>query len=705
MSSAASNYDFFFKPGSIAVIGASRQPGKVGYDTLKNLIDDNFEGKIYPVNPSAPNILGLKAYKSVMDIEDEVDLALVIVPAELVINIFKELIDKRVKGAVVITAGFKEIGAVGVQRERELAEMCRGKIRVIGPNCLGIIDTNSNMNASFAQAMPFRGEIGFISQSGALVTAILDFAVGRGLGFSKFISMGNKMDLDEAHFLEILGADENTKVIMGYLESVVDGKRFIEVAERVSRKKPIILFKSGVSAEGTRAASSHTGSLSGLDKAYECAFVKSGVLRARSIEDLFDWAEVFASQPLPKGERLAIITNAGGPGIIATDQASEEGLTLASLNSTTVSNLREVLPPAASVYNPIDVLGDADSRRYAQVIELISQAEEVDSEVIILSPQANSQIEETAKIISNYSYTSPKPVIASFMGEDRVATAFSIFKRGRVANISFPDRAVRAMAAMANYSLWKKQDKPKEYRNDVEEEKVREFLRAKAEEGKIKLVDFEVRELLQMCRIPTLPTVLTHTADEAASVAEQMGFPVVMKVYSPEILHKTDVGGVRVGLRTPEEVAKAFEAIMVSVGRFLPQVPILGLTVQKMVEGGKEVIVGFSRDPQFGPLVMFGLGGVYVEVLKDVNFALTPLSRKEIRELVTGIKSFPLLSGVRGEKEKDLDAMYEVIAMVGTLGEKFPEIVEMEINPLMAMDKGEGVWAVDGRLILRGDYG
>jgi acetyl coenzyme A synthetase (ADP forming)-like protein len=702
MSSAAGNYDFFFKPRSIAVIGASRQPGKVGYDTLKNLIDDNFEGKIYPVNPSAPDILGLKAYKSVGEVDDEIDLGLVIVPAEMVINAFRELIDKKVKGAVVITAGFSEIGGVGVQRERDLAEMCQGKIRVIGPNCLGIIDTYSNLNASFAPTMPRQGKIGFMSQSGAMVTAILDFAAGR-VGFSKFISMGNKMDLDETHFLDILGEDDNTRVIIGYLESVVDGKRFLETADRVSRKKPVIIFKAGVSAEGTRAASSHTGSLSGLDRAYECAFTKSGVIRARAIEDLFDWAEVFASQPLPKGKRVAIITNAGGPGIIATDKAVEEKLTLATVNMATAGKLKEVLPPAASVYNPIDVLGDADSRRYQQVIELIAQAEEVDGMVIILSPQANTQIEETAKIISNFAYTSPKTVITSFMGEERVATAFSIFKRGRVANISFPDRAVRAMAIMANHSLWKKQERPEAYYKDIKEDKIKKFLEAKAEELKIKLVDFEARELLDMCRIPTLPTVLTHNADEAANVAEQMGFPVVMKVYSPEILHKTDVGGVRVGLRAPKDVARAFEAIMVSVHRFLPQVTVMGITVQKMVEGGKEVIVGFSRDPQFGPLVMFGLGGVYVEVLKDVNFALTPLSRKEIRELVTGIKSFPLLSGVRGEKEKDLEALYEVIAMVGTLGEKFPEIVEMEINPLMVKDKSEGVWAVDGRLILRGD--
>jgi len=705
MSPAAGNYDFFFKPRSIAVIGASRQPGKVGYDTLKNLIDDNFKGKIYPVNPSAPDILGLKAYKSVIDIEDEIDLALVIVPAELVINTFKELIDKKVKGAVVITAGFKEIGGAGVQREKELADMCRGKIRVIGPNCLGIIDTYSNLNASFAPTMPRQGKIGFMSQSGAMVTAILDFAAGRDIGFSRFISMGNKMDLDETHFLEILGEDDNTRVIMGYLESVVDGPRFLETADRVSRKKPVIIFKSGVSAEGTRAASSHTGSLSGLDRAYECAFAKSGVIRARSIEDLFDWAEVFASQPLPKGKRVVIITNAGGPGIIATDKAAEEKLILASVNKATAGKLKEVLPPAASVYNPIDLLGDADSSRYQQVIALLAGAEEIDGMVIILSPQANTQIEETAKIVSNFSYTSSKTVITSFMGEERMATAFSIFRRGRVANISFPDRAMRAMAIMANHSLWKEQAKPEAYYKDIEEDRIRQFLKAKGEEEKIKLVDFEARELVDMCRIPALPTVLTYTADEAADVAVQMGFPVVMKVYSPEIMHKTDVGGVRVGLRTPEEVAIAFEAIMVSVRRFLPEVPVLGITVQKMVEGGKEVIVGFSRDPQFGPLVMFGLGGVYVEVLKDVNFALTPLSKKEIRELVSGIKSFPLLSGVRGEKEKDLEALYEVIATVGTLGERFPEIVEMEINPLMVMDKGEGVWAVDGRLILRGDKG
>jgi len=307
MSPVVGDYDFFFKPRSIAVIGASRQPGKVGYDTLKNLIDDNFEGKIYPVNPSAPNILGLKAYSSVGEIDDEIDLALVIIPAELVINIFKELIDKKVKGAVVITAGFREIGGVGVQRERELAEICRGKIRVIGPNCLGIIDTCSNLNASFAPTMPRQGKIGFMSQSGAMVTAILDFAAGRDVGFSKFISMGNKMDLDETHFLEILGEDDNTRVIIGYLESVVDGKRFLETADRVSRKKPVIIFKAGVSAEGTRAASSHTGSLSGLDKAYECAFTKTGVIRARWIEDLFDWRRYLLLNRCRKGRESPLL--------------------------------------------------------------------------------------------------------------------------------------------------------------------------------------------------------------------------------------------------------------------------------------------------------------------------------------------------------------------------------------------------------------
>ncbi len=705
MSPAARKCDFFFRPRSIAVIGASQHPGKVGFNTLKNLIDDNFKGRIYPVNPSAQNILGLKTYRSVGDIQDDVDLALVIVPAERVINVFKELIDKRIKGAVVISAGFKEIGGEGAKRERELAEMCRGKIRVIGPNCLGIIDTYSSLNASFAQTMPAQGQIGFISQSGAMVTSILDFAAGRDLGFSKFISMGNKMDLDETHFLEILGDDVNTRLIIGYIESVTDGKRFIDIAEKVSRKKPVILFKSGVSAEGTRAASSHTGSLSGLDRAYECAFQKAGVIRARAVEDLFDWAEVFSSQPLPKGNRLAIVTNAGGPGIIAADKASEEKLRLSSFNPATIGSLKKILPPAASVYNPVDVLGDADDERYRQAIELVIQADEVDGLIVILAPQADSQIEETAKVVSSLSYTSPKSVIASFMGEDRVSAAYSIFKRGKVANIAFPDRAVTAMAVMARYGRWRETKKPEIYTKKIGEERLEKLLKAKTDEHKIKLVDFEARELLKLCDIPTPPTELANTPDEAVSAAEKMGFPVVMKVYSTEILHKTDVGGVRVGLKNAREVARAFEGIMVNVRRFLPQVPISGIAVQKMAEEGKEVIVGFSRDPQFGPLLMFGLGGIYVEVLKDVNFALTPLSMKEIKELVSGIKSFPLLSGVRGEKEKDLDALYEVIAAISTLGEKFPQIMEMEINPLMVKDKGEGVWAIDGRLILRGEQG
>ncbi len=702
MSSAKGCFDFFFNPRNIAVIGASRQPGKVGYDTLKNIIDDNYAGHIYPVNPSTPEILGVKAYRSVLDIPNKIDLAVVVVPADSVLPTFKELINKKVKGAVVITAGFKEIGGVGVYREKALAEMCRGKIRVIGPNCLGIIDTYSNLNASFAHTMPRQGEIGFISQSGAIVTAILDFAAGRNIGFSKFVSMGNKMDLNETHFLEVLSEDDNTKVIVGYLESVEDGKKFIETASKISRIKPIILFKAGVSTEGMRAASSHTGSLSGLDRAYDCAFTKSGVIRARSIEDLFDWAEVFASQPLPQGKRIVIITNAGGPGIIATDKAAEEKLNLANINPAISSRLREILPPAASIYNPIDVLGDSDSRRYAQVMELIAQSDEVDGMIIILAPQASTQIEETAKVVSNFSYTSPKTVITSFMGEERVSAAFSIFRRGKVANIRFPDRAVRAMAVMADHSVWKKQEKPEESRQKLDTDRIKDFLKTKVAEEKIKLVDFEARELLELCRLPILPTVLTHTADEAVNIAEQMGFPVVMKIYSPEVLHKTDVGGVRVGLKSGEEVVKAYDAIMVSVKKFLPQAPVLGIAVQKMVEGGKEVIVGFSRDPQFGPLVMFGLGGVYVEVLKDVNFALTPLHKKEIRELVAGIRSYPLLTGVRGEKEKDLETLYEVIATIGTISEQFPEIVEMEINPMMIMDKGDGVWAVDGRLILRG---
>ena len=703
MNAAAGSFDFFFKPKSIAVIGASRQPGKIGYDALKNLIDDNYPGRIYPVNPNAPDILGLKSYGNIRDIRANIDLALVIVPAERVIETFTDIIAKGVKGAVIITAGFKEIGGDGVQREKELAGMCRGKIRVIGPNCLGVIDTHTNLNASFAQTMPRKGKIGFMSQSGAMVTAILDFAAGRDIGFSKFISMGNKMDLDETHFLEILETDDNTSVIIGYIESVVDGRRFIETAERVSRKKPVILFKSGTSAEGTKAASSHTGSLTGFDRAYECAFAKSGVIRARSIEDLFDWAEAFASQPLPAGRRLAIVTNAGGPGIIATDKAAEEKLAIASLSPATTGRLKELLPPAASVYNPIDLLGDAGSQRYAEVIDLVAKAGEVDALLIILSPQANTQIEETAKVVSSFSYTSPKTILTSFMGADRMATALSIFKRGRVVNIPFPDRAVRALAVMAEHAAWKKQEQSAPYVVDINEAEAGRLLEEKRAAGRIKLADFEARELLETCGIPTLPTSLVYTPEEAADAAAQIGFPVVLKVFSPEILHKSDVGGVRVGLTTPGEVARAFDGIMVSVRRFLPQVPVTGITVQKMVQGGREVIVGFSVDPQFGPLVMFGLGGVYVEVLRDVGFALPPLSAREIRDLVTGIRSFPLLSGVRGEKEKDIDALHRVIAVVATIGERFPEIVEMEINPLMVMDKGEGVWAVDGRLILRGN--
>ncbi|MDZ4247039.1 MAG: acetate--CoA ligase family protein [Dehalococcoidia bacterium] len=694
-------FDLFLNPDSIAVIGASREPGKVGYNTLKNLIEGNFKGPIYPVNPAADSVLGLKSYKSVLDIDGDVGMAVVIIPAKFVVDTFKDLIAKKVKAAVVITAGFKEIGGKGAEREKELSRLCKGKIRVIGPNCLGIIDTYANLNASFAPAMPPRGQIGFMSQSGALVTAILDWAEGKGMGFSKFISMGNKMDLDETHYLRMLGEDDKTRVIIGYIESVEDGETFIKVAREISRKKPIIIFKSGVSTEGIRAASSHTGALAGMDRAYECAFKKSGILRARSLEDLFDWGEVFASQPLPKGKRVAIVTNAGGPGIIATDKASEEGLTLASFNAALVGKLKEILPPAASVYNPVDVLGDATSDRYQKVLELIIQAEEVDGLLIILAPQASTQIEETAKIISDLPRSSQKAIIASFMGEHRVSKAFHILQKAGIASIPFPDRAAGALSKLAHYNLWKMEKLDGAFIREIDKEGIRKLIKSNLDGNKIKIVDYEVRDLLSCCKIPVLPSTLSYTPEEAANYAREIGFPVVMKVYSPEILHKTDVGGVRINIRTPEEASRAFEEIMINVKRYLPQAPVSGITVQKMVEGGKEVITGFSRDPQFGPLLMFGLGGVYVEVLKDVNFALPPLSLREIKELVSGIKSFPLLTGVRGEKEKDLDALYDVIAAVASLGLNFPEIMEMEINPLIVKDRGEGVWAVDGRIILR----
>lgn len=695
--------EHFFKPRSVAIVGASRQPGKVGHDVLKNMISYGYQGHIFPVNPKATEVLGRRAYPDLVSIPGPVDLVVICVPASAVLAVVKECAGKKIDSIVVITAGFKEVGPEGARLERELKNAIhRYGIRMIGPNCVGLIDTASGVNASFAAGMPGKGRIGFFSQSGALCVAILDWALAEDIGFSKFVSLGNKTDISEIEMLLALAEDSETKVILGYLEGINDGLNFMDVAKAVSKKKPIILIKSGTTASGAKAASSHTGALAGSETAFQAAFRQSGVIRANSINDLFNYALAFAYQPLPKGPNIAVITNSGGPGIIAADACDHSNLILASLSKETVDKLREILPPMASFYNPVDIIGDAGADRYRETLAVIQSDDQVQAILVLLTPTARVDVAQTARAISELSKQSSKPVFACFMGKKRVEEGRKILLREGIPHYNYPEDAIAAMNSMYGQRLWV--DEPQRtylcYR--AERDKVWRIFDRLRSENRNQLVEAEAREVIQAYGFKVPASILARTSEEAVAAANRIGYPVVMKIASQQIIHKSDVGGVIVGVKTAKEVGKAFLEITSRARAIVPQTPILGVMVQEMIMNGKEVILGLTKDPQFGTLVMFGLGGIYVEVLRDVSFRVAPLAKEDAHEMVREIKSFPLLRGVRGEPSADMEAIEEALLIMSQLAQDFPEIVEADINPLMAKPRGEGVIVVDVRLTVRG---
>ncbi|MBM2839175.1 MAG: acetyl coenzyme synthetase forming, alpha domain protein [Deltaproteobacteria bacterium] len=690
----------FFNPGSVAVVGASREEGKTGYSIISNVVKYGFQGKIYPVNPKASEIMGLKSYPDLLSIEGAVDLAIIVIPPKFILNTIDECAKKGIKSVIIISAGFKETGGEGRKLESNVVEKARGYgIRLLGPNCLGLIDTNSSLNASFAAGMPPKGNIAFFSQSGALCTAILDWAVGNKVGFSKFVSLGNKADLSELELIQTLADDPETSVILGYLEGVEKGPEFMDVARKAARKKPLIIVKAGGTAAGARAASSHTGTLAGADKAFQAAFDQSGIIRAMSIEDLFDYALSFAGQPLPSDSRLAIITNAGGPGIIAADACERFKVELAELTGDTINKLRESLPPVAGFFNPVDVIGDARADRYDAAVNTVLADPNVNGALVILTPQAMTEADKTAEIVVRASKTG-KPVIASFMGEASIRTANETLRNGGVPNYPYPERGVKAFATMVRYARWLKEPEPLIAAFDVNRDKVREIFASMKTEGRLELGEKEAREVIKAYGFRIPKAMLARTSEESAIVAKGIGFPVVMKIASPDILHKTEVGGVRVGLASEEEVERAFLEITSNASRLMPKALIWGVSIQEMVKKGKEVIVGMSKDHSFGPLLMFGLGGIYVEVLKDVSFRVAPAGKTDIERMISEIRSYPLLKGVRGEPPADTDALVEAIQRLSQLVNDFPEIIEMDINPLVVLPKGEGVIAIDARMTL-----
>jgi acetyl coenzyme A synthetase (ADP forming)-like protein len=693
--------DVFFKPKSIAVVGATRDLKGLGGSVLRNIVNAGYTGPIYPINPKAPEIQGLKAYTSVLEVPEEVGLAVITTPARFVPQVIEECGQKGIKGAIIISAGFREIGPEGRKMEREVGKIAaRHDLRIIGPNVLGVTDSYTPLNATFAALAPGKGATSFMSQSGALMAAILDWSVGEGFGFAKMVSLGNKLDVDEIDLLEAWAEDEDTKVILGYLEGIADGPRFIETAKKVTKLKPVVIIKSGTTAAGSRAISSHTGTLAGSDQAYRAAFKQAGVIRATSVQELFDYAFAFSNQPLPAGDGIAVITNAGGPGIMASDAAERIGMRIAHLSEETTRKLQEALPPQASAHNPVDVLGDALADRYATATEIVLQDPHVHAVVVLLTPQVMTQCADTAKAIAEVSKRHNKPILTSFMGAAEVKDALQILSASGIPNYAFPERAMEALSAMVKQQKWLETPDLPILRFNANKLAVANLFNRYREEGRLTLGETEARQVLTAYGIPIPSSARAATPADAARAAKEIGFPVVMKIASPDILHKSDVGGVMVGLKDEAEVERAYLDMMTKVRSRMPQAEIWGVHIAQMVPKGREVIIGMNRDPQFGPLLMFGLGGIYVEVLKDVSFRIAPIHERSARNMMAEIRAYQLLLGARGEAPADLQAATECILRVSQLVTDFPEILELDINPLVLMPEGNGAVALDARMTL-----
>jgi acetyl coenzyme A synthetase (ADP forming)-like protein len=692
--------DFLLYPKVVAVMGASRTPGKVGYVITANLIQGAFEGTIVPVNPSGGEILGRTVYKTLEEYGKPIDLGVIAVPPAQVKEAGAGCIRAGAKGLIVVTAGFKEVGPEGAKMEEEIVDLCRSHgVRLMGPNCLGLINTRNRMNASFASSMPQPGNISVISQSGALCTAILDWAASRKMGLATLISIGNKADLDETDFLSALAEDAETKVIACYLESIVSGDEFVRVAESVASVKPVVILKAGTTSAGSKAASSHTGALAGTDIAYGAAFKRAGVIRADTFELLFDYATAFAMQPLPNGDRVAIITNAGGPGIMAADAVEQAGMKVASLHPETADQLREKLPPAASVGNPIDVLGDADPERYAAAVEAAQADPSVDAIVVILTPQAMTRPAETARAIAARA-NCEKPLLAAFMGGADVMPGREELVASHLPDYPSPERAVAALKAMVDYAAWRRRPPRIVTRFPVNRRRVQRIITRQLRTGRLYVGEVQAKEILKAYDFHVPEGRLVTSPEEATEVADRIGYPLAMKIVSPDIIHKSDLGGVRLNLNSPQEVADAYELMMLRVRRRAPDALLEGVYLEQMVPKGREVILGMTRDPQFGPMLMFGLGGIFVEVMKDVSFHLAPITAEEAMQMLMGTRSYRLLEGVRSQARVNLAAIVEALQRMSQLVTDFPQIAELDINPFIVAEVGEKSVAADARILL-----
>ena len=694
--------DALLYPKSLAVIGASRTPGKVGHEIVANLLRAGFTGDIVPVNPASEQILGLRCFKNLKHYGRTIDHSIIAVPSKLVREAVESSINAGAKVVTIVTAGFKEVGADGAALEAEIAGLCKASgVRMLGPNCLGLINTEHHMNASFAKQMPQAGGISVVSQSGALCTAILDWAAAQGVGLAKLISIGNKADLDETDFLSTLSQDAQTKVITCYLESITQGDEFLKAAEAAANIKPVVVLKVGTSKAGVKAASSHTGSLVGADIAYGAAFKRAGVIRAYNFEALFDCSIAFSLQPVPRGDRIAIVTNAGGPGIIAADAAESSGLQVNALTGRAADTLRAKLPPAASVGNPIDVLGDAPPERYAEAVRVVQEDDSIDAMVVILTPQAMTDPMGTARALAS-AVKGDKPVVTSFMGGHDVMEARNLLMKSGIPDYPAPHRAVYALEAMCEYSKWRNRAPRIVTRFPVNRRRVERVIARHMKSGRTEIGEVEAKEILQAYDFNIPAGRVAETADEAAEVAEHVGYPVAMKIVSPDILHKSDLGGVRLSLSNADQVRDAFDLMMLRIGRRAPNAKLEGVYIEKMSMRGREVIIGMSRDPQFGPMLMFGLGGIFVEVMKDVTFYLAPITADEAMQMLMGTRSYALLKGARGQAGVDITSVASGLQRISQLVTDFPQIAELDINPFIVGPAGTEPVVADARMSLSG---
>lgn len=691
----------FFCPKTVAVVGAAREETKVGHTILDNIINSGYPGKLFLINPNTDEIHGIKCYKSVLDIDDRLDLAVIVIPNKYIMQTLEDCSKKSTKFAIIISAGFKETGREGALLEKELINKAKEYgIRILGPNCLGMIDFNCPLNASFSPNMPESGAIGFISQSGALGTAVLDWAKTDDIGLSKFVSMGNKADISEIDLFEDWLEDDQTNVITAYLEGVTNGKEFMRVCKKVTKKKPIIIIKSGNTDAGAKAVSSHTGTLAGSSAAYDAAFKQTGVIRVKTIKDLFNLATVFAHQPLPEGNNVAIITNAGGPGIMASDALEENLINLAQIKAETVEALKTFLPSAANFYNPVDVLGDALADRYQKTFEIILEDPNINALMVLLTPQAMTQELDTAKALVESVKASGRkiPVVTSFMGGNEVKEGVDYLNKNGIPNFAIPEEAVYALKALMNQAKWKAKALDTEIKFNCDKEKVRDIFNKCRAYGRLELGEMEARHILEAYDIRVPIARVAKNIEEAKIVVKETGYPVVLKIDSPDILHKSDVGGIKVGIEDDDELETAFNAILKNVKSVFPEAIINGISIQEMVTDKKETIIGINRDPQFGHMIMFGLGGIYVEILKDVSFRIAPITLSDANEMIEEIKTIKLLKGVRGEKPSDIDSIVEVLLKISQLVVDFPDIIEMDINPLFVKELSKGSIAGDVRI-------